>query len=107
MVKYGCLTIQLTNPNNMNYQKLFNYMSNEHHVTLIESDMREIERLIMESKTVIKAKAYKLESAGVTFFYFVDSHGYIREIDLGADIEHIATDPDPRAELIDIEIIVK
>jgi len=32
----------------MNYQKLFDYMKNEHGVTLLETDMIEIERIVKE-----------------------------------------------------------
>jgi hypothetical protein len=33
----------------MNRQELFNYMKNEHDVTLLETDMIEIERIVMKS----------------------------------------------------------
>jgi thymidylate synthase len=33
----------------MNYQKLFDYMSKEHGVDLLETDMQEIERIVRES----------------------------------------------------------
>jgi hypothetical protein len=42
----------------MDYQKLFNYMKNEHDITLLETDMIEIERIVLESRKTIKAKAY-------------------------------------------------
>ena len=32
----------------MNYQKLFDYMSNEHGVTLLEQDMQEICKIVSE-----------------------------------------------------------
>lgn len=37
----------------MDYQKLFNYMENEHGVTLLESDMQEIRNIVLghESET--------------------------------------------------------
>jgi hypothetical protein len=34
----------------MKYQKLFDYMVNEHGVTLMQSDMQEIERIVLEQK---------------------------------------------------------
>jgi hypothetical protein len=33
----------------MNYQKLFDYMSKEHGVDLLETDIQEIERIVRES----------------------------------------------------------
>jgi hypothetical protein len=35
--------------NEMNYQKLFDYMSKEHGVDLLETDIQEIERIVRES----------------------------------------------------------
>ena len=32
----------------MNYQKLFDYMNKEHRLILLESDMQEIERIVLE-----------------------------------------------------------
>jgi acyl carrier protein phosphodiesterase len=39
------------NPNPMNYQKLFNYMSEEHGVVLLESDMQEICNIVNEMQS--------------------------------------------------------
>jgi len=43
---------------NMKNQELFDYMLNEHGVTLLESDMMEIERIVMEmpSKPIVQTK---------------------------------------------------
>lgn len=35
----------------MNYQKLFNYMSEEHGVTLLEQDMQEIRNIVNEMQS--------------------------------------------------------
>lgn len=42
----------------MNYQKLFNYMQDEHGVTLLEQDMREICNIVNEMRG--DANRYKL-----------------------------------------------
>lgn len=35
----------------MNYQKLFEYMKDEHGVTLLESDMQEIQNIVLECES--------------------------------------------------------
>ena len=51
----------------MNYQKLFNYLSNEHSVYLFENELQEIFRIVNESQWIEFSKEKPTESG----FYFV------------------------------------
>ena len=43
--------IETIKTNKMNYQKLFEYMKDEHGVTLLESDMQEIQNIVLECES--------------------------------------------------------
>jgi hypothetical protein len=55
-ITYICRVKQLTNTI-MEYQELFNYMKDEHGVTLLESEMQEVARICEKQNTAEGSKA--------------------------------------------------
>ena len=51
----------------MNYQKLFNYLSREHGVDLLESELQEVCRIVNESQWIEFTQEKPIESG----FYFL------------------------------------
>jgi len=98
----------------MNRQELFNYMKNEHDVTLLETDMIEIERIVMKSfhaqSSDLDTLIQRVEGHKHTVFHPHDSFlsGWNKAIDIiledlrSAPVENcICDEPKPMAQNMD------
>lgn len=87
----------------MNYQKLFNYLSGLG-ITLLESDMQEIERIVLESQTVIKCKALRKKGTDLFYYGTPQDCSLSKYPDLYSLKASVNSYTPADAELIDIEI---